>query len=122
MTKQVIVRVVDENGSKFLAYADRDVAGMTIDTDTDFKLEELADLCDEQAEQSNAHDFVGSHRSLAALLFREVGREPATRIMRHIAEMGGLDGMNGVCTNQNAFAELGITEPWKNWQLPKERK
>lgn len=119
MKKQTICRVIDENGAKYLSYANRGIVGSAIDVDTDFKLEELADLCDEQAEQCNAHDFVGSHRGLAALLYREVGRELATRVMRHIAEMGGLDGMNGVCTDQDAFVELGITEPWKEWSLPK---
>lgn len=118
MVKLVICRVIDETGTKFLAYGDAHIHGLALDPDTNFSLEELADLCDQQAEQINAHDFVGSHRLLAALLYREVGRESATRIMRQISEMGGLNGMNGICSNQAAFTELGITEPWKEWALP----
>jgi hypothetical protein len=83
----------------------------------DATLEQLADLCDNQAEQINAHDYVGTHRLLAAVLYRHVGRETATAILRDIAELGGLHAMNGVCGEPDAYGELGVPEPWKEWDL-----
>jgi hypothetical protein len=84
-------------------------------------LEELADLCDLQAEQRNNHDYVGVHRLLAVLLYRQIGREAATTAIFWIAEHGGLDGMNGVggATRHfdSAFSELGVPDPWKVWKL-----
>jgi hypothetical protein len=119
MNKQVICRVIDDKGFKFLAYHEpgEPITDFKVDPDDNFTLEELADLCDEQAEQRNAHEFVGSHRLMAALLHRKTGRDKATDIMRQIAEMGGLNGMNGI-GGRGAFKEFGIAEPWKKWSLP----
>src|SRR5947208_10047142 len=63
----------------------------------DATLEELVQLCDQDAESINAHDFCGVHRLLGAVLFRKLGRTTATDIMLDIARRGGLHRMNGVC-------------------------
>jgi len=58
----------------------------------DATLEELADLCDHDAEALNRHVFVSNHRLLAALLHRHVGRRLAGIIVRDIAERGACMG------------------------------
>lgn len=108
-----------EDDETYLAYRDQFTDGHEA---TDATLEMLANFCDQGAENTNAHDFVGSHRLLAALLFRRLGRETATAIMREIAELGGLDGMNGICGADSAYEELGLTEPWKDWELKEAPK
>ena len=80
-------------------------------------LEMLADFCDQKAESCNAHEYVGAHRALAALLYRECQRVKATEIMRMIAERGGLNGMNGVFREKDSFSEFGIKGPWNDWNL-----
>ena len=87
------------------------------------KLEAIADMCDQNAESRNNHDFVGVHRILSALLFKRLGRKQATDIMIEVAEFGGLDAMCGRGTDeltdsQNAFNELGIKRPFHQWALP----
>lgn len=85
------------------------------------RLERDADYCDTQAESRNDHDYVGAHRILAALLYKEVGREAATRIMAKIRRRGGLDGMVLNYDGKfDAYKKLGITEPWQDWALPVE--
>jgi hypothetical protein len=79
----------------------------------DATLEELVQLCDHDAEDRNAHDFCGAHRLLGALLFRRYGRESAT--MREIAMFGGLQGMGGVCTEGDAYKELGVGRAGHDW-------
>ena|SRR5687767_2602305 len=80
-------------------------------------LEQLADLCDGDAESSNNHSFVGAHRVLAALLHQQLGREQATRILFEIASHGGLDGMAGIGGKNDAFADFGIKDCWADWKL-----
>jgi hypothetical protein len=77
-------------------------------------LEELANHCDMEAEQANYHDFVGVHRLLATLLYKEVGRIKAHAILLHIAEYGGLHNMH---ESKQAFIELGIEDCWGDWSL-----
>lgn len=62
-------------------------------------LHELADLCDQDAETMNAHDYAGVHRLLGTMMLRVISKTEATRIMRHVAEHRGLHGMNGLCGN-----------------------
>lgn len=81
------------------------------------RAEDLADLCDQEAEGANVHDFCGVHRLLAALLHEHVGREKATAILRDIAERGGLHAMNGVACEGDAFANLGVPRCWEAWEL-----
>jgi len=74
-------------------------------------LKAMADMLDYDAENHNAHDFVGSHFSLAALLLREVGEETAVRIFKRLSRYGGLHGMEGVCgcgDPDTVKKELGI--------------
>lgn len=60
----------------------------------DATLEDIAAFCDMEAESANRHGMVGVHLWLALYLQREVGREAATRILREIAERGGLDELD----------------------------
>lgn len=106
----------EDDGERFLAYQDH--YHPQGDDASDATLEDLADFCDLGAESANAHDFVGAHRLLAALLHKHVGRQKATEILREIAELGGLDEMNGVCEKPTGFAALSVPEPWKDWHLP----
>lgn len=77
----------------------------------DLTLEVMADFLDQDAENINAHDFVGAHRGLAALLYQEVGRTKATRVLRRLVNYRGLHGMVGVCGRGDpgtASLELGV--------------
>lgn len=57
-------------------------------------LEEWAELCDLHAENCNYHDFVGVHKVLGFMLANELGMTQATKIMRQIAQRGGLHRLN----------------------------
>jgi hypothetical protein len=114
--KRVLVWVEWEDGSDpCIAYKKDEMYGKVV-SGPNMTLEMLADFCDQNAESCNAHEYVGAHRILACVLHCE-GRELATRIMRIIAEHGGLNGMNGMFGEQSAFTEFGINEPWKDWEL-----
>jgi len=84
-------------------------------------LEALTQLMDENAERCNAHNFVCVHRGLAAILFREVGRKAATKIMRRLVNYGGLHGLIGAYGQGdvgNAEEELEVSlHGWKEWRL-----
>ncbi len=80
-------------------------------------LEELAEMCDLNAESRNDHEYIGAHRLLAALLFKKVGRDKATEIMFEIAEYGGLDYMVGMDGQKPVYDDFGITKPWHDWNL-----
>lgn len=58
-------------------------------------LDELAELCDRDAEAKNRHAFCGAHEALGLLLLQHVPKAKATEIMRAIAHERGLHGMNG---------------------------
>lgn len=92
-------------------------------TTAELTLEALADICDLQAENVNAHDFVMSHRALAALLYQELGRAAATSMMLKIAGFEGLPGMTGVCgmgDAEKAQKILGVRlDGWHKWKLGK---
>lgn len=78
-------------------------------------LEELVHLCDQDAENINAHDFVGAHRLLGAVLYRQLGRETATVVMRDIAYRRGLHGMSGICGTRDSYADLGVGQNGRDW-------
>lgn len=78
-------------------------------------LEELVGLCDQSAESCNAHDFCGTHRLLGSLLFKRYGRESATETMLAIALYGGLHGMSGVCSDGDAYKDLGVGKAGHDW-------
>jgi hypothetical protein len=82
---------------------------------SDATLEELVQLCDQDAEDRNAHDFCSAHRLLGAVLFRCYGRESATATMLEIALLGGLQGMTGVCSKGDAFHELKVGKAGNDW-------
>ena len=83
---------------------------------SDATLEELVRLCDQDAEDRNAHDFCSAHRLLGAVLFRRYGRESATATMLDIALFGGLQGMVGVCSKGDAFRELKVGKAGHDWE------
>ena len=56
----------------------------------DATLSELTQLCDQEAENSNAHSFCGTHAALGRMLKNETGVKLATKIMLSIALVGGL--------------------------------
>lgn len=116
MPKKTIVLVKGDEYTH-LEYEDEVWEGEII-KNYDPSLEELADFCDQNAESGNNYAFCGSHRILAALLHKTLGREQATKVMLGIAEYGGLDGMSGVGGGKSAYADFGIKEPWWNWKLP----
>ena len=84
-------------------------------------LENLADFCDLEAEDRNNHEYVGAHKLLAIVLFQQVGRAVATRIILEIAQRGGLDGMGGIGGQPSSYEELGVKDDWSPWSLPKNR-
>lgn len=134
MPKKKIIRMRnnDTDTRGYLAYDSTDIipkdsdyyrtfmAPNILDENPDPKsmgLEELADLCDHQAEARNDHEYVGAHRLLAALLFRKLGCEKATEIMFEIAEYGGLDYMVGMDGQKPVYEEFGMKKPWHVWKL-----
>lgn len=121
MPKRPIIRIIDEPEDDiwFLAYSDEYdyIPESQRDLHPVLTLEELADFCDQNAESANNHDYVGTHRILAAVLHRLLGREQATSILQEIAEYGGLDEMSGVGGKRDAFKEFGISDCWNDWSL-----
>lgn len=124
--KLKIVRMKDD-GDGYLDYYPTTCplfVGDIIDEHPTMKLEELVQLCDQEAESRNNHGFVGAHRILTTLLFKKLGRKKTTEIMLEIAEYGGLDAMNRLYADQledtlNAYKDLGVKEPWHDWVLPR---
>lgn len=82
---------------------------------SDATIEELCKMCDRKAESSNAHDFVGTHRLLGSLLFRNLGRVEATKVMLDISLYGGLSAMSGICTDSDAYGDLAVGEAGRDW-------
>ena len=84
-------------------------------------IEQLADMFDSHAENINAHDFVTTHRALAALLYKNFGRKKATEILMLLIDFEGLHGLTGVCGRTNPDEhEKKLCVPlnnWKNWNL-----
>lgn len=116
MPKLALWKYKDEDGDETIGYEEE---WLTEDADQNpsFTLEELADFSDQQAESRNNHAYVGTHRILAAVLHRMLGRKQATAIMREITEWGGLDGMSGCGGEEDAFTDFGIADCWKDWKL-----
>ena len=119
MSKRKIIRLgTDEEN--YLGYKEEEMYGPILDENPTLTLEELADLCDQEAESRNNHNFVGSHKILSALLFKQLGREKATKIMQEIAEYSGLDGMMGLEQDvKSAFDDFGLKNDWTEWELEK---
>ena len=121
MAKQKIVRVgSDEDG--WLGYKEKEMFEPIFDENPTPTLEELVNMCDQDAESLNNHSFVGLHKLLCTLLFQHLGREKTTNIVYEIAEYGGLDGMNGIGGKCSAYADFGLKDDWSEWQLPSKTK
>lgn len=116
MPKQELWKYIEDDGGRILGYEEEWLTS-NVDKNPALTLEEIADFSDGQAESRNNHEYCGTHRILAALLHRKLGREQATKIMREIAEYGGLDGMSGCGGEADAFADFGIEDCWKDWEL-----
>lgn len=90
MKKQKIVRVQEDGGDgSYLTYDDKYLDRSTIRPTGRPTAEEYAELCDQDAEDRNAHDFCGTHNGLLELLTRNKFRD-VRLIMKKIAEHGGL--------------------------------
>lgn len=117
-----MVRETDDNDTapEFLTTADY-YPHMREPRPEEITLEALTDLMDLKAESCNAHAFVCVHRGLAAILFREVGRDAATRIMRRLVNYSGLHGLVGAYGQgdvRNAEEELGVSlHDWSEWRM-----
>lgn len=113
----------DEPDSKFRLSMDGDGEVSREATPKDETLEALAQMLDEEAENCNAHDFVACHRGLAAIMFQELGRASATKVMRRLVNYEGLYGLTGVCGKgdvDRAEKELGMSlHDWSDWKLTK---
>ena len=117
MRKQKIIRL-GTDGDNYLGYMEEEIYEPIMDEDPILTLEELADLCDQEAESRNNHNYVGLHKLVATLLFKQLGREKATKIMQEIAEYKGLDGMKGlVYQTPSAFSDFGLKDDWTEWEL-----
>lgn len=119
MPRQEIWRFTDEDdGEVTLDYAKSHITRWdNVDKSPTLTLEEIADFSDMEAEGRNNHSYTGTHRILAALLHKKLGREQATEAMREIAEYGGLDGMSGIGGEPSAFADFGIKDDGEDWKL-----
>ena len=118
MSKRKIVRVGTEEDNR-IEFKQEEMYEPILDENPTPTLEELANMCDQDAESRNNHSFVGLHKLLSALLFRRFGREMTTEIIYEIAEYGGLDGMQGRGgKHSSAYNDFGLKEDWSEWQLP----
>lgn len=61
--------------------------------DADLTPNAVGEMCDQDAENGNRHDFVGVHRKLFKMLAKQVNGPSLHRIMRKIVDAGGLHGM-----------------------------
>ena len=120
MSKRKIIRLGTKDDN-YLGYREEEtyyLFDLILDKDPILTLEELADFCDQEAESRNNHNFVCSHKILSALLFKQLGREKATKIMQEIAEYSGLDGMMGLEQDiKSAFDDFGLKDDWNEWEL-----
>lgn len=120
--KLKIIKMKDESDGYLEYKTDRRLEENIIDENPVLTLEVLAQMCDLHAEDRNNHAFVGTHRILATMIFKKIGREIATEIMKAIAEYGGLDAMTGHYAHEldgkaTIYEELGIKRPWYDWSL-----
>lgn len=99
----------------FLTYQSRNAGDKPEGNIWDASLEEIVELMDRDAEDCNAHDFVGVHRLLVAVLLKDFQpttdpeyswkRDLVKHLMVKIAFRGGLHSMNGVCGRKDSIKE-----------------
>ena len=122
MPQRTLYRITETEAkpTSYLSFEHEDIMPNEVCTVVDVStvtLEELADFCDREAESRNNHDYIGTHRILAAFLHRCLGRDTSTMLLLEIARYGGLDAMSGVGRTRSAFAEFGIQDCWYKWTL-----
>jgi hypothetical protein len=96
MTKKFYMVRYDGSDEETLTLSKEHEANWRVANDSDITLERIVDLLDLDAEGNNIHDFVTTHRALAALLMQLVGRKEATKIFVALVDFGGLHGLTGV--------------------------
>ena len=87
MTK--LIWFSDDDDPEYIRIVNDDDDGRPVKA-TEGTAEEFAEACDSWAENENMHDFVGTHKALAGLLFEKLGGKHARSVMREIAKRGGL--------------------------------
>src|SRR5713101_5869943 len=117
MSKIELWKYMDEGGVGYTIGYEEEWLTSNADKYPKLSLEEVADFSDGQAESRNNHWYCGAHRILAAILHRKLGSELAAEIIREIAEYGGLDCMNGVGGETDAFEDFGIKDDGGDWKL-----
>jgi hypothetical protein len=84
-------------------------------------VEMMADMLDQDAENGNAHDYCGAHKSLACLLAKHAPRRKIARVFRDLVALGGLHGMQGIAgSGDTDISEeyLGVKLDGGEWKLP----
>ncbi len=99
----------------FLTFQTRNAGDKPAGTIGDATLEEIVYFLDRDAEDCNAHDFIGVHRLLCAVLVNRIGKAHAKTIIVDIAQHGGLHSMNGVCGRRDSYKELGVGPARRYW-------
>lgn len=122
MKRRKLYMVVEEpGGPEWLSLRGEGYHESREATEAEIRLEELADVLDQNAESNNIHEYVHAHRALAALLFRMLGRDTAFDVLRRIADFGGMHAMLGIYgTGDIRAAEKALGVPlgsWKDWKL-----
>lgn len=121
MKKKTLYMVSEDDGPEILVWDPEFYEHKRPAKPKEETLERLAQMLDEHAENINAHDFVTTHRALAAMLYRQVGRAQATAIFRRLTDFEGLHGLTGVRGRTDPAIhekELGVPlNNWKDWTL-----
>jgi hypothetical protein len=112
-------------GIPFLTYQSRNAGDNPAGTIRDATLEEIVNFMDRDAEDCNAHEFIGVHRLLAAALLKDFQPTTSSKetwknnqvkyFMVKLAERGGLHSMNGLCGRKDSYRELGVGPAHRDW-------
>jgi len=88
----------EEGGPEFLDYSSPKwhMHGERPALPKEVSLNMLAEMCDQDAENKNRHDFCGAHKALAKFLRETLPIKTVEKVMYELAERGGLHGMNGL--------------------------
>lgn len=93
--KTTFYRVTAKEGGEMFLIEKRDAedykgSDYTVDRAPVLTSEELANWCDDAAENANYHQMAGAHMWLSGVLVKEAGEDVAIKVMRAIANVGGL--------------------------------
>ena len=123
------ILVSEEDGESTLIWRrnSRNWAGTTIRDPRPEELttERLADMMDLAAESHNAHDFVFTHRALAAVVASEFGSSVANHLMLLLTKFQGVPGITGVVgmgpfedAESEFFNRYGVRiDGWHDWTI-----